>query len=127
MEFKLTVEQVQRKVPITVFHLSGSLSIASVEAFEGQARQSVEGGTRYLLLDFTGVDAVWSAGLRSVQVLYKMLSPRAADMVTTRLTLSPYLKIANLSPEVREVFEISGFLRNIDTYEDLEEALDSFH
>ena len=126
MEFHINAEQVNRKVPITIFHLSGSLNIASVETFEEQARQAVQGGTRYVLLDFQDVDAIRSAGLRSVQVLYKLLSPRALDMVTTKLAMSPYLKIANLSPEVYYVFEVSGFLRNIPNYNDLETALNSF-
>jgi anti-anti-sigma regulatory factor len=126
MEFRIDVEQAVRKVPVTVFHLSGSLNIASVGAFENASRQAVKKGTRYLLLDFKEVDAVRSAGLRSVQVLYRLLSPKAPERVTARLTISPYLKIANMSPDVYKVFDISGFLRNIESFDDLETALDSF-
>lgn len=127
MEFKISVEHVDRKVPVTVFHLSGSLNIASAQAFEKRSHQAIQQGTRYLLLDFKGVDAVRSAGLRSVQVLYKMLSPKAPEMVTAKFVISPYLKIANMSPEVYKVLDISGFLRNIESFDDLEAALDSFH
>ena len=126
MEFKINVEQLNRKVPVTVFHLSGSLNIASAEEFDKKSRQAIQQGTRYLLLDFMGVDAIRSAGLRSVQVLYKMLSPKAPEMVTAKFTISPYLKIANMSPEVYKVLEFSGFLRNIESFDDLETALDSF-
>jgi anti-anti-sigma factor len=126
MEFQINSEQVKRKVPVTIFHLSGSLNIGSVEKFDEQARQAYQGGARYVLLDFKNVDAVRSAGLRSVQVLFKMLSPKAPGAVTANLTQSPYLKIVNMSPEVYYVFEVSGFLRNISSYDDLETALDSF-
>ena len=61
-----------------------------------------------------------------MQVVYKLLSPKAPEMVTSKLNRSPYLKIANMSADVYNVFEISGFLRNIDSYDDLETALDSF-
>jgi anti-anti-sigma factor len=126
MEFQVTVEQVTRQVPVTVFHLSGSLNIASADVFEAKVRQAVDAGAHYLLLDFKDVDAVRSAGLRSVQVIYRMLSPSTPEMVTAKLTLSPYLKFANMSPEVYYVFDVSGFLRNISTFDDLETALDSF-
>ncbi len=126
MEFQITLEQVTRKVPVTIFHLSGSLNIASAETFEEKARQAYQQGTRYLLLDFKEVDAIRSAGLRSVQVVYKLMSPKTPEMVTSKLNRSPYLKIANMSADVYNVFEISGFLRNIDSYDDLETALDSF-
>ncbi len=126
MEFQINVEQVTRQVPVTIFHLSGSLNIASADVFEAHARQAVNAGTRYLLLDFKEVDAVRSAGLRSVQVLYKMLAPKAPEAVTAKLTMSPYLKLANMSPEVYYVFEVSGFLRNIPSFDNLEAALDSF-
>jgi anti-anti-sigma regulatory factor len=126
MEFQMSVEQVNRKVPVTVFHLSGPVNLTSADFFEAQARQAVQGGTRYLLLDFKNVAAIRSAGLRSVQVVYKLLTPVTPDAVTDKLTSSPYLKIANLSPELNEVFEIAGFLRNIATYPDIESALASF-
>ena len=46
MEFQINLEQVKRKVPVMVFHLSGSLNIASAEIFEGKARQAYQQGTR---------------------------------------------------------------------------------
>jgi anti-anti-sigma factor len=126
MEFHINAEQVNRKVPVTIFHLSGSLNIASTDVFEARARKAIQEGARYLLLDFKEVDAIRSAGLRSVQVIYRMLSPTAPEAVTAKLTMSPYLKLANLSPEVHYVFDVSGFLRDIPTFDDLETALDSF-
>jgi anti-anti-sigma factor len=126
MEFKIDVEQVRRKVPVTIFHIQGTVNIASADTFEARARQSIRAGTRYLLLDFKDVDAIRSAGLRSIQVVYKTLMSIPPGAVTNRLTKSQYLKIANLSPLVHDVFEVTGFLRNIATYNDLETALDSF-
>ncbi len=127
MEFQVRTEQVQRRVPITILHLSGSLNMGSTDVFEQAGRQAVEQGARYLLLDLQDVPAVRSAGLRSIQILYKMLNPK--DVSSTPgagPSESPYLKMVNLSPDVHYVFEVSGFLQNVGCYSDVETALNSF-
>ncbi len=129
MALQISVEQVQRRVPITVFHLSGSLNLGSVEAFDQAARQAVQHGTRYALLDLKDVPSVRSAGLRAIQILYKLLNPKAASAASTQegsVSESPYLKLVNLSPEVHYVFDVAGFLREIGCYDDTETALNSF-
>ena len=127
MELQIDVEQVQRRVSITVLHLSGWLNLGSAEAFEQAGRQAVQGGARYVLLDLKEVAAIRSAGLRSVQSLYKLLNPKdAASTPDAAPQPSPYLKLVNASPDVYNVFEIAGFLRNIACYDDMEIALGSF-
>jgi anti-anti-sigma factor len=129
--FNITTESVQRRVPVTILHLSGRLDPVSAEALEAQARQAYAAGARYLLLDFKGVDFVTSAGLRAVLTIYKLLMPREDTAALMRPPAgepqkSPYLCLANLSPEIYYVFNISGFLHNIAIYNDLEQALQSF-
>ena len=131
MDFEIRTEQVQRHVPITVFHLSGSLNLASAETFEQAGQQAVDQGTRYILLDFKDVPTVRSAGLRSVQILYNQLNSKGAVPVSGSQSASesresPYLKAVNLSPEVDYVFDVAGFRQNIGCYHDMETALDSF-
>ena len=131
MEFEISVEQVQRKVPITVLHLSGSLNLGSAEALEQAGQRAAQGGARYVLLDLKDVPAVRSAGLRSVQILYNLLNPKDAPLSSASMQAedaaeSPYLKLVNLSADVYYVFEIAGFLRNIGCYDDMETALNSF-
>ena len=129
MDFQISVEQVQRRVPIAVFHLSGSLNLASAEAFEQAGQEALQQGTRYILLDLKDVSAVRSAGLRSVQALYNLLNSQDASNAAAPAKdtpESPYLKVVNLSPDVHYVFDIAGFLNNIACYDDMETALDSF-
>ncbi len=130
-DFQIRVEQVQRRVPIAVFHLSGSLNLASAEAFEQAGQQAVQQGLRHILLDMKDVPTVRSAGLRSVQILYKLLdsqgnSAAAGSVDHKEPSESPLLKVVNLSPDVHYVFDIAGFFPNIGCYDDLETALDSF-
>ncbi len=127
MDFDIRMEQVQRRVPITVLHLSGSLNMASAEAFEQAAGQAVQQGARYILLDLKDVPSVRSAGLRSVQMLYSQLNPKASGGDSARTpSESPYLKAVNLAPDVHYVFDVAGFLANIACYDDMETALNSF-
>lgn len=127
MDFQIRSETIQKRVPVTVLHLSGSLNIGSAEAFDQAGRQAVEHGARYVLLDMKDVPAVRSAGLRSVQLLYNMLNPRDAASATGKEPVqSPYLKAANLAPDVHYVFDVSGFLGNIACYDDMDAALNSF-
>jgi hypothetical protein len=127
MDFQISSERIQRRVPVTVLHLSGSLNLGSAEAFEQAARQAVEQGARYVLLDMKDVPAVRSAGLRSVQILYNMLNPKAAGSPPAGNPVpSPYLKAVSLSPDVHYVFDVAGFLGNISCYDDMETALNSF-
>ncbi len=131
MEFQIRVEKVERRVPITIFHLSGSLNLGSADAFDQAGREAVQQGARYVLLDFKDVPAVRSAGLRSVQILNNLLNPKdhSSASASTREgnpSESPYLKLVNLSPEVYYVFDIAGFLRSMGSYNDMETALRSF-
>jgi anti-anti-sigma factor len=129
--FNITTEVVQRRVPVTIFRLNGRLDPASADILEAQARQAHGAGTRYILLDFGGVDFVTSAGLRAVLAIYKLLTPREDTAALMRPPAdephkSPYLYLANLSPEIYYIFNISGFLHNIAIYNDLEGALQAF-
>ncbi len=128
MDFDIRVEQVQRRVPVTVLHLSGSLNLASAEAFEQAAQRAVQQGARYILLDLKDVPTVRSAGLRSVQILYNQLNPKSASSGDGNKapSESPYLKVVNLAPDVHYVFDVAGFLGSIGCYDDMETALNSF-
>ncbi len=126
MDFEIRVEQVQRRVPIAVFHLAGSLNLASAEAFEKAGQQAVDQGIRHILLDLKDVPTVRSAGLRSVQILYNQLNPRSASGERREPAESPYLKLVNLSPDVYYVFDIAGFFPNVGCYDDVETALNAF-
>ncbi len=127
-DFEVTSEQIKN---ITILHLVGRLDPIGATVLEGQARQSHQNGSRYMLLDFRNVQAVTSAGLGVILHIYKMLTPkedaaRGDPSLPAKPFKTPYLKLANLSPEVYYVFNVAGFLHNIAIYGDLESALKSF-
>ena len=87
-DLKNTVEQVQGAVPITVFHLRGWLDAQSEPQFVQWATEAHEKGTRYLLLDFSELDTLTSAGMRAIQKVYKQYTPEGTDKENPRLKMA---------------------------------------
>ena len=119
-DLKITTEQRQAAVPVTVFYIRGWLDGQSEEQFLEIARAAYEGGARFMLIDMTDLDTITSAGIRAVQKLYQMYTPKE-----DRFKIA-HLKLCNAPPQIYNVLGITGFLQNIPMYENLDDALDSF-
>jgi len=119
-DFKITSEQIQSGVAVTVFHVGGWLDAQSEEQLLETARLAYEGGSRYLLIDMGGLDTLISAGMRSIQKVYQMYTPKEEHFKVA------HLKLCNAPPQIYNVLGITGFLQNIPMYESLEDALESF-
>ena len=117
---KIKKQQVQGKVPVTVFHLRGWLDAQSEELLLSSARESYDEGSRYLLLDLAEVDTLTSAGMRAMQKVYKLYTPEEEQFKVARV------KLCNAPPQVYHVLGITGFLQNIPNYETLQAGVDSF-
>ncbi len=118
--FKITKEQVQGNVSITVLHLRGWLDAQSEEALLAEARTVYDEGTRYLVIDLSEVETITSAGIRSLQKVYRMFTPEEErDKVT-------YVKLCNALPQVYHVLGLTGFLQSMQNYETKQAAVDSF-
>jgi anti-anti-sigma factor len=119
-DLKNTVEQVQGAVPITVFHLRGWLDAQSEPQFVQWATEAHEKGTRYLLLDFSELDTLTSAGMRAIQKVYKLYTPEGTSKEY------PYLKMASAPPQVYHALKVTGFLQTIPIFESVQSAIDTF-
>ncbi len=117
---KITKEQMQAKVPVTVLHLRGWLDAQSEEMLLGAARDAYDEGARFLLLDLAEVDTLTSAGMRAMQKVYKIFTPENEQYMIARV------KLCNAPPQVYHVLGITGFLLSIPNYESLQAALNSF-
>lgn len=116
-------------VSITILHLVGRLDANTEASLRESASQLFEGGTRHLVIDLAQVDYISSAGLRAIFLIYKQFTP--ADEVSSwqsdgDMYKSPYVKLANPTPEVYSVLSLAGFLHNIPFFTTLQEAQDSF-
>lgn len=117
---KIKKEQVQGNVHVTVLHLRGWLDAAGEGILLAAARDSYEEGSRYLLIDLAGVDALTSAGIRAMQKVYKIFTPAEDRFKLARV------KLCSAPPQINNILGITGFLLTILNYDTMQEAIDSF-
>jgi anti-anti-sigma factor len=119
-DLKITTEERQADVPVTVFHLRGWLDAQSEEQLLEAARTAYDGGARYLLIDMSDLDTLTSAGMRALQKVYQIFTPKEDQFKIA------HLKLCNAPPQIYNVLGITGFLQNIPMYESQDTALQSF-
>jgi len=116
----ITIENAQATVLVTVFHIRGWLDSQSEEQLLGAARTAYEEGARFLLVDMTELDTLTSAGIRAIQKVYQMYTPKADHMKVS------HLKLCNAPPQIYNVLGITGFLHNVPMYESVATAVEAF-
>jgi ABC-type transporter Mla MlaB component len=129
-ELNITASQVQGDTPVTILHLSGHLHGNTEGELIDRARQAQEDGSKYLVLDLSGVDVLTSAGLRAIHNIFNLYTPQEdRDLIRQHGEepyKSPYFKLACPNPNIYYVLNIAGFLQNILIYNDIDEATNSF-
>ena len=129
-ELNINVTQSKGNVPVTVMHLKGHLHGETEGLLLERARQSIQEGSKHILLDLSGVEILTSAGLRAIHNIFNLLTPKG-DVEVIRQHRdepykSPYFKLLCPNPQIYYVLNIAGFLQNIPIYNDMEEAVQSF-
>jgi len=97
----------------TIVFIKNKINAITAPELESYLKDLLEQGTLKLILDFSGVEYISSAGLRSILVITKLLKAKGGGIV-----------LASLKPEVKSVFEISGFTSIIPVVSNIEEAKD---
>ena len=120
-DLKITTEQVQGRDAATILHLTGWLDKKSEEQFYESAHAAYEQGARWLVLDMAEVDTLTSAGMRALTQVYKLFTPEAEQYKTSRV------KIIGAPEHISHVLGITGFLKHIPHYENMQAAMDSFN
>jgi anti-anti-sigma factor len=88
-----------KEAGVTVVAPVGRIDSTTSEALDRQLSARVAGGDRRIVIDFSGVEYISSAGLRVMLTLAKKLRD-----------LKGQLALAALGDSVRQVFELAGFL-----------------
>ncbi|HHU33281.1 MAG: anti-sigma F factor antagonist [Zhaonellaceae bacterium] len=108
MNIKTRVEQ--NALIVTVF---GELDLVIAEQFKAVIEKELENlKINTLILDLKEVTFIDSSGLGAILSRYKMLSEKHGRMA-----------LINPQPAVKRILELSGILRIINIYEDLNRAL----
>lgn len=119
-DLRISSEQIQADVPVTIFRLRGWLDAQSEEQLLEAARTTYDGGARYLLIDMGELDTLTSAGMRALQKVYLIFTPKDEQSKIA------HVKLCNAPPQIYNVLGITGFLQNIPMYESQDTALQSF-
>ena len=129
-ELNITASQIQGEVPVTILHLSGHLHGHTESELLDRARQAMEDGSKYLLLDLSDVDVLTSAGLRAIHNIFNLFTPQS-DVEIIRQHgeepyKSPYFKLVCPNQDEYYVLNIAGILQNILNYNNMDDAVNSF-
>lgn len=106
---EITEQQHRNGVVIALLH--GRLDAESVPAFEQWCDMQFDGEAERIILDFSGLSYISSAGLRSVLSAAKMFKERCG------------LAICGLFGLVGQVFQVSGFEEILEVHHTVQEAL----
>lgn len=88
-----------KETGVTVIAPVGRIDSTTSETLDKQIAARVAAGDRRIVIDFSGVEYISSAGLRVMLTLAKKLRD-----------LKGQLALAALGDSVRQVFELAGFL-----------------
>jgi anti-sigma B factor antagonist len=96
----------------TIFHLKGRLDASSTEELEHLILVNLEQGMKNLIMDFSELDYINSAGLRILVMSYQRLQPIGGQVA-----------VCGAKDYIAEIFDISGYNRVFSMYPDLDQAM----
>ena len=131
---EVTISIKEARMPITVFHVKGSIDSNTNQALSAQIDAEIEKGTRNVLLDLTETEYISSAGLRAIHQTHtdlRKFSPKETGTMIMRgvrdgTYKSEHLKIATTNANILELFKTSGFDMYIEIFKTVEEAAAAF-
>jgi anti-anti-sigma factor len=98
----------------TIVSLAGRMDALTAPEFEKKMNKIIDEGSGNLVVDLKGIDYISSAGVRSILVIAKRLKTDSGRIV-----------LAGLTDIVREVLEMTGFIKILTIRGSTEAALES--
>lgn len=102
----------RKEGPIQVLAVEGRLDHAGAGSFQECAVRHIQEGCRSLIVDFGGISFVASMGIRAIMIPAQEMSKAGGRFA-----------LAGLSPQVRQLFEMSGLLKVFSVYPTVAEAV----
>lgn len=96
----------------TIFHIKGRLDSVSTPDLEQRVTVCLDQGAKNLILDFSELDYINSAGLRVLVMSYQHLLPLGGQVM-----------VCGVRDYIAEIFNISGYDRIFLMCPDLDEAV----
>ena len=98
----------------TVVSLSGRIDSTAAVEFEEKLIEIIDTGCNTMIIDFLRVQFISSAGLRVLLLAAKKVKPYGGKIL-----------LCDMSKDVREVFDISGFSSIFDIHDNVTTAIAS--
>ena len=112
MKFVVSNEQ-----GVTILAPKGKITIGVGDvALREAVHEALEAGARKILLDLGGVSTVDSSGVGEMVSAYTTVTNRGGQ-----------LKIVNLPSKVADILQMTQLIQVFDTYDEMQEAIDSFN
>lgn len=100
---------------VLIVRVEGDMDMLAADEFRQTVDDAIStSGSKHVLLNLKGVNFIDSSGLGVILGRYKRALAAGGKIMLT-----------NLSPQVFRIFEISGFLKIMQTYKSETEALNS--
>ncbi len=135
-ESKLSIltEEMQGRVPVTIFHLKGDLDGNTYEQLQKKADEVFQAGTRYLILDLSQVPFISSAGIRGLHYVFNLLRTDSATESDQAISKglrdgtfkSPHLKLLSPNKNVANLLKVTGYDMFLEVHYNSHEAVKSF-
>jgi anti-anti-sigma factor len=106
---------VSNKNNLMIITVAGRLDLAGSSELENWMNETIDTPKGDMIMDFSHLDYISSAGLRAVLNLSKLMKKHSYTF-----------SICSVQDHIREVFEISGFDTFIPLYESVDEYGSSF-
>jgi len=99
--------------PVTILELEGRLDGSQAASVENVFSELAGQDRKQFVFDFSGLQYISSAGLRVILMAAKKLRALQGRMIC-----------AGLNEQVRDIFEMSGFLTILETADSRDEAVE---
>jgi len=136
---EMTILHARNPIPVVIFHLQGELDGSANEALIQEARKQYRAGFRNLLLDFSFVTSLGSAGFSALQAVAMLFiegepsghaNGRARSALLSKDPADEYhehVKLLHVPEDVKKTLGQAGYASLFETYTDLHQAVASFH
>ena len=97
-----------------VVYIAGKIDIHNTDELESGLKKALESKSKYVVLNLVDLEYISSFGLRAIISLLRAIEKDNRTM-----------KVCNLTPSVRKIFEIVEILDVFDLYASEDEALEA--
>ena len=131
---KIRIDRKEVNVPVTMLRLEGDFDLVGADEFDKQVASLFQEDVEDIIIDFSKVSFMSSAGIRSINEIYYQLHPYDQEEFKEKISpgirkgtyKAPHLKLLKPNDKVANTLKMVGLDMYLEVYDDEIEALKSF-